>query len=292
MNTVDILVRSRSARVRPVLAAAFVGGALLSFCEVAFGGAGQSQPAHTILFRADYRTEMLGFDWLRDSPADWEGTLLGTGCNDGTPAYELRQLPGNPGDESAGQHYWGHAGVLLPTPRFGDILFIRFRTYYNVDNNFRGREGGHATNKMLIVNQGCDGGNCRVVLNTEQYADWGEPDELLKIHYRLGTDGGESQISAPYQERGVWHDVQIMLRYSTAHNRADGEARLWVNNADFQSPTAKIQRILNVGAWDSGSGYIQFGAFNNAPLDDTGSHTWRHCGFEVGATFDPNWDRP
>jgi hypothetical protein len=279
-----------------------VAGALIAAYALVVGGANaplapppstpgpvssSSLPQH-LLFRADYSNDMLGFPTRKDDPDDWEGTLLPKGCSDGTPAYQLRQLPGNPGDDS-GQHYWGHAGVVIPAPRFGETRFVRFRVFYDGKNNFRGRDGGHATNKMLIMNQGCSGRNCRVILNTEQYADWAEPEERLRIHYKLGTDGGAAQIVSPYQDRGVWHHIQLMLRYSSAHDVADGATRMWINNNDFNRPTVENTRVLNIGTGATPNGYTEIGAFNNAPLDRTGSHTWRHCGFEVGTSFDPKW---
>lgn len=249
--------------------------------------AGAAAPAYgQTIFAMDYSPGSFpaaGWTRVKASSADHQIVFLAGGGPNGQNAMEMRQLP-NPVLQ---QYEWGWDGNLEPSdPPQGDRRYYRWRLYFTPDSNYLAldpfnRERVNASNKMLIIGQGCSGGRCRVILTVK-----GEPGSR-KIAFGIAIDGGVDQTETEYvYNSGQWLNVQLELDSSSTTSTGDGGWKLWVNNGNYDAPTLIRAGIrLHSSNWR----YVGFGSYNNNALEPGGVNVWRNADFQVGASFDSSW---
>jgi hypothetical protein len=85
---------------------------------------------------------------------------------------------------------------------------------------------------------------------------------------------------------GQWLDIQIELISSSTTSSGNGGYKIWINNNDYNNPTAQRSGFqLNTTNWR----LVGFGYFANHGLAADGIHKWTHSNFQVASAFASNW---
>jgi hypothetical protein len=234
----------------------------------------------TILFRAPSGATT----WNQSSDGWWEQTdaygqrwsrahLAGAGPQ-GQNILQLTETPGT------GQHGWGWHGHVVPDLAQGGTRFYRWRHRVTSASNC-----AHTpSNKLLVIAQGCPGGQCRVIVQPKC-----NPSRM--VQYNFQVDGGVYQKETGYiYPVGTWLNIQLETRTSSTASSGDGALRLWVNNNNYSSPTiSNTGIVLNSGGVDGS--YIIFGGYNNSDSMPSGaSNVQQYADFEIGTAFHSGWN--
>jgi hypothetical protein len=190
-------------------------------------------------------------------------------------------------NDHGGQFNWGWRGdVEANDPSQGSRRYYRWRMWFSPTTNFRGIGWGSGDpdglqNKLLIIGDTC-GSRCRFILTYQAERDRGRIE-----NFRLQLDGGVDLVDTGAYPVGQWLDIQIELASGSTSSTANGGYKIWVNNNNYNAPTAQRgNMVLRPVNWK----YVFIGGFMNDGLDANGGvHTYRQADFQVASTFDANW---
>lgn len=258
------------------------------------------QAQGTILFQPDYSAgafPQAGWDRAISEKfgVRWTRSYLPTGGPFGGPAHRLTELPRTTDPDCGGQHGWGW-DVALPTdpPRgVAGRRYVRWAIRYVASSNFLAAKpqpdcaASMTSDKLMMVGDGCNSGNCRIILTAKVMPDEASNPERRKLQFGVAIDGGTAQTETGYViDTSGWLFVQLELTPSTSTTVLDGGWRLFVNNNATPIVTRTGIR-LDPENWR----HISFGAYNNNVLRANGTNAFDTALFEVATGFDPNWYR-
>jgi hypothetical protein len=222
----------------------------------------------------------------------WTRSFLPTGGPFGGPAHRLTEIATPSAQDCGGQHGWGWDkgfGLANDPPRGPNgKRYYRWAMRFTPASNFRGAgpstgcPSNISSNKLLIIGQGCDTRNCRVILTHRV-----RPDKTLQ--FGVAIDGGLAQTETGYiinVADSPWLFVQLEVTPSTSTTILDGGWRLFVNN----NSTPMLTRT-GIRLDPTNHNYFGYGNYNNNALSAGGSHEFDTALFEVATAFDPNWYR-
>ena len=239
------------------------------------------RPTDGIWFRMDASAAawpLAGWPWAVADQFDrrWSRARIPGAGPQGQDVFQLTELPGS------GQHGWGWHGHIVPDLAQGETRVFRWRHRVLAESNCRHTP----SNKLLVVAQGCKGRRCRVIVQPKCNPDG-------RIQYNFQVDGGQYQVETGYvYPKGRWLDVQLEMKTSSTAGASDGWLKEWIDNNDYDKPTIKNVGIDLLAGGDDSS-YIIFGGYNNADDVPAGStNIQQYADFQIGTSFDPNWDRP
>ena len=213
-------------------------------------------------------------------------TRIPGGGPNGLDAYELAQRANPGGQDHGGQFNWGWRGdVEAVDPSQGSRRYYRWRMWFSPNTNFRGVgwEDGNPSglqNKLLIIGDTC-GSRCRFILTYQADRNSGQVK-----NFRLQLDGGVDLADTGAYPIGQWLDIQVELQSGSSSSTSNGAYKIWVNNNNYNSPSAQRTGIvLRPDNWK----YVFIGGFMNDGLASDGVHTYRQTDFQVATTFNSNW---
>lgn len=109
----------------------------------------------------------------------------------------------------------------------------------------------------------------------------------MASYLRVQLDGGVDPCDVANIPTGQWLNIQVELDSSSTVTAADGGYKIWVNNNNYNSPSAQyLNIVLSTLNWK----YVFFGAYNNNGLAENGIHSFQQTDFEVSSEYDPNWN--
>jgi hypothetical protein len=244
-----------------------------------------------IIFRPDYSAAAFpraGWDRAISEKfgTRWTRSYLPTGGPFGGPAHRLTELATPSAQDCGGQHGWGWDkgfGLANDPPRGPNgKRYYRWAMRFTPASNFRGANpstgcpSNISSNKLLIIGQGCDTRNCRVILTHRVR-------ENRTLQFGVAIDGGLHQTETGYIiPADGWLWVQLEVTPSTSTSTTDGGWRLWVNG---------VQRLVRTGIRldPTNHNYFGYGHYNNNALVAGGAHEFDTALFEVGTAFDATW---
>ena len=109
-----------------------------------------------------------------------------------------------------------------------------------------------------------------------------------RVKFYVQVDGGDFQVQTPYVEaRNAWMHIQVEGRSATTTTSNDGCLKIWVNNNNYNSPSATSCNI----DLETGGGWhmVRLGAYSNKGLQADGVHKILYSAFEAADSFDGNW---
>ena len=242
-----------------------------------------------VIFSMDYSAGSYpSGGWQNTWPesSEWRRVQVpGVGPN-GQNTIEMIQLYDPSGGSFGGQHYWGWWGFVEGSdPSRGARRYYRWRMYFTPDSNMRSRSWADgsptgAANKLLIVGDTC-GTSCRFILTYEA-----DVSNNRIGYFRIQLDGGANLADTQPYSLGTWLNIQVELTSSTTSSSGNGSYKIWINNNNYNSPSAQRSGFqLNPTNWRM----VGFGYFSNHGLASNGVHKWRHTDFQVATSFDANW---
>jgi hypothetical protein len=245
-----------------------------------------------ILFAMDYSAAAApnaGWGYAVPEASTWRRTRLESGGPNGRSAYRITEQYANAAMNGGDFYYGWRDSNLLQLQPAGQSRFYRIRWKFSADTNFNGRDQGDGTplamhrNKLLIVGDATSIRNARVIP-----AFQGNP-YTRSWNMVISKDGGDDLVTTrEYTTLGVWHDIQIEIKYSSATGVLDGYYKVWIDNNNYSSPT--IQRVGIVVNRPPDSNSLVFGYMNNG-LVSGAVYEFEHADFQIAATFDPAWNQ-
>ncbi|OHA85378.1 MAG: hypothetical protein A2591_01635 [Candidatus Yonathbacteria bacterium RIFOXYD1_FULL_52_36] len=263
--------------------------------------------AQNVLFRADFNSGNSPYQFEGQYPTgtNWAVSTVAGGGKDGSNAAHLLMTQ-NVDQFQSGWYFNGTKPGGGWT--WNDVAYIRFRVKY--DDNFRWDGSGSQQNKMVDIGSGS---GSRVILHQEKerpttpcsinyvdYSQAGNPMYYTPSYFGLpanafnngdyGFFSIKNGIDFPCTPpvlitHGVWYDVQMAVKLSSAPGVNDGYFKLWVNNNDVNSPSSQALSIVRNTdgwntSWDFGGYWTNFGIRTQG---------WTVDDFVTATTFDSNW---
>jgi hypothetical protein len=142
--------------------------------------------------------------------------------------------------------YGGSSGGSWPAFSQGDRIFFRIRLYYPT-GEYAWNGTGSQENKMMLFGELCDGDQRLIFFSHQSHTT--EPccnagvlpsnQGVFNANVNVGYDCAGPVIMTT----GIWYDVQVEWQSSTTCSNTNGYIKMWINNNDYNNPTASITGI-------------------------------------------------